>query len=144
MGYVGEAAFCRETAQISRSETQKCTKRRQKQGEQYLKQLNKEGLAIQRNAHIQQSLQKQKEKAEAKEYDRQKRQKDAAKKAQDDELKALSDYAKRYMELQESKIKADKKASDERKRQSEAERKRIETDTERTFPPAPCSTVGEG
>lgn len=71
------------------------------------------------------------EKAAAEEYDRQRRQRDAAKKAQDDELKALSDYAKRYMELQEAKIKADKKASDERKRLSEAERKRIETDTTR-------------
>lgn len=71
------------------------------------------------------------EKAAAEEYDRQRRQRDAAKKAQDEELKALSDYAKRYMELQEAKINADKKASDERKRQSEAERKRIETDTAR-------------
>ena len=71
------------------------------------------------------------EKAAAEEYDRQRRQRDAAKKAQDEELKALSDYAKRYMELQEAKIKADKKASDERKRQSEAERKRIETETAR-------------
>lgn len=71
------------------------------------------------------------ERAAAEEYDRQKRQRDAAKKAQDDELKALSDYAKRYMELQEAKIKADKKASDERKRQSDAEKRRIETDTAR-------------
>lgn len=71
------------------------------------------------------------EKAAAEEYNRQRRQRDAAKKAQNEELKALSDYAKRYMELQEAKIKADKKASDERKRQSEAERKRIETDTAR-------------
>lgn len=71
------------------------------------------------------------EKAAAEEYDRQRRQRDAAKKAQDEELKALSDYAKRYMELQEAKIKADKKAYDERKRQSEAERKRIDTDTAR-------------
>ena len=71
------------------------------------------------------------EKAAAEEYDRQRRQRDAAKKAQDEELKALSDYAKRYMELQEAKIKADKKASDERKRQSEAEARRIEADTER-------------
>lgn len=71
------------------------------------------------------------EKAASEEYDRQRRQRDAAKKAQDEELKALSDYAKRYMELQEAKINADKKASDERKRQSEAERKRIETDTAR-------------
>lgn len=71
------------------------------------------------------------EKAAADEYDRQRRQREAAKKAQDDELKALSDYAKRYMELQEAKIKADKKASDERKRQSEEERRRIETDTAR-------------
>ena len=71
------------------------------------------------------------EKAAAEEYNRQRRQRDSAKKAQDEELKALSDYAKRYMELQEAKIKADKKASDERKRQSEAERKRIETDTAR-------------
>ncbi len=71
------------------------------------------------------------ERSAAEEYDRQKRQRYAEKKAQDDELKALSDYAKRYMELQEAKIKADKKASDERKRQSEAERKRIDTDTAR-------------
>lgn len=71
------------------------------------------------------------EKAAAEEYDRQRRQRDAAKKAQDDELKALSDYAKRYMELQEAKINADKKASDERKRQSDAEKRRIETDTAR-------------
>lgn len=71
------------------------------------------------------------EKAAAEEYDRQRRQREAAKKAQDDELKALSDYAKRYMELQEAKIKSDKKASDERKRQSEEERRRIETDTAR-------------
>ena len=71
------------------------------------------------------------ERAAAEEYGRQKRQRDAAKKAQDDELKALSDYAKRYMELQEAKIKADKKASDERKRQSDAEKRRIETDTAR-------------
>lgn len=71
------------------------------------------------------------EKAAAEEYDRQRRQRYAAKKAQDDELKALSDYAKRYMELQEAKRKAEKKASDERKRQSAAEARRIEDDTER-------------
>ena len=71
------------------------------------------------------------EKAAAEEYDRKRRQRDAAKKAQDDELKALSDYAKRYMELQEAKRKAEKKASDERKRQSAAEARRIEADTER-------------
>lgn len=47
------------------------------------------------------------------------------------ELKALSDYAKRYMALQEAKQKAEKRASDERKRQSEAEARRIESDTER-------------
>lgn len=49
----------------------------------------------------------------------------------DAELKALSDYAKRYMALQEAKIKAEKRASDERKRQSESEARRIEADTER-------------
>ena len=49
----------------------------------------------------------------------------------DAELKALSDYAKRYMELQEAKRKAEKQASDERKRQSAAEARRIEADTER-------------
>ena len=49
----------------------------------------------------------------------------------DAELKALSDYAKRYMSLQEAKRKAEKQASDERKRQSEAEARRIEADTER-------------
>lgn len=47
------------------------------------------------------------------------------------ELKALSDYARRYMALQEAKRKAEKQASDERKRQSAAEARRIEADTER-------------
>ena len=47
------------------------------------------------------------------------------------ELKALSDYAKRYMALQEAKQKAEKRASDERRRRSEAEARRIEADTER-------------
>lgn len=47
------------------------------------------------------------------------------------ELKALSDYAKRYMALQEAKRKAEKQVSDERKRQSAAEARRIEADTER-------------
>lgn len=47
------------------------------------------------------------------------------------ELKALSDYAKRYMVLQEAKQKAERRASDERKRQSDAEARRIESDTER-------------
>lgn len=49
----------------------------------------------------------------------------------DAELKALSDYAKRYMALQEAKRKAEKQASDKRKRQSAAEARRIEADTER-------------
>lgn len=49
----------------------------------------------------------------------------------DAELKALSDYAKRYMALLEAKRKAEKQASDERKRQSAAEARRIEADTER-------------
>lgn len=49
----------------------------------------------------------------------------------DAELKALSDYAKRYMALQEAKRKAEMRASDERKRQSEAEARRIEADTDR-------------
>lgn len=52
-------------------------------------------------------------------------------KENDAELRALSDYAKRYMALQEAKRKAEKQASDERKRQSEAEARRIEADTER-------------
>ena len=47
------------------------------------------------------------------------------------ELKALSDYAKRYMALQDAKQKAEKRASDERKRKSEEEARRIEADTER-------------
>lgn len=84
--------------------------RKQKQSEQYLDQLNREGLALQKNAQIQQSLQNQKEKAEAKEYDRQKRQKDAAKKAQDEELKNMSDYIKRYMALVEKKREIAEKA----------------------------------
>lgn len=49
----------------------------------------------------------------------------------DAELKALSDYAKRYMALQEAKRKAEKQASDERKRQSAAEARRIEANTEK-------------
>lgn len=49
----------------------------------------------------------------------------------DAELKALSDYAKRYMALQDAKRKAEMRASDERKRQSEAEARRIEADTDR-------------
>ena len=52
-------------------------------------------------------------------------------KENDAELKALSDYAKRYLALQEAKRKAEKQASDERKRQSAAEARRIEADTER-------------
>ena len=84
--------------------------RKRKQSEQYLDQLNKEGLALQKNAEIQQSLQNQKEKAEAKEYDRQKRQKDAAKKAQDEELKNMSDYIKRYMALVEKRREIAEKA----------------------------------
>ena len=81
-----------------------------KQGSQRLDQINKEGLALQKNAEIQQSLQNQKEKAEAKEYDRQKRQKDAAKKAQDEELKNMSDYIKRYMALVEKRREIAEKA----------------------------------
>lgn len=81
-----------------------------KQGSQRLDQINKEGLALQKNAQIQQSLQNQKEKAEAKEYDRQKRQKDAAKKAQDEELKNMSDYIKRYMALVEKRREIAEKA----------------------------------
>lgn len=46
-----------------KQETEEYT-RRQKQGEQYLKQLDKEGLALQKNAQIQQSLQNQKDRAE--------------------------------------------------------------------------------
>ena len=84
--------------------------RKQKQTAQYLDEINREGLALQRNAEIQQSLQNQKEKAEAKEYDRQKRQKDAAKKAQDEELKDMSDYIKRYMALVEKKREIAEKA----------------------------------
>ena len=81
-----------------------------KQGSQRLDQINKEGIALQKNAQIQQSLQNQKEKAEAKEYDRQKRQKDAAKKAQDEELKNMSDYIKRYMALVEKRREIAEKA----------------------------------
>ena len=84
--------------------------RKQKQSAQRLDQINKEGIALQKNAQIQQSLQNQKEKAEAKEYDRQKRQKDAAKKAQDEELKNMSDYIKRYMALVEKRREIAEKA----------------------------------
>ena len=81
-----------------------------KQGSQRLDQINKEVIALQKNAQIQQSLQNQKEKAEAKEYDRQKRQKDAARKAQDEELKNMSDYIKRYMALVEKRREIAEKA----------------------------------
>ena len=84
--------------------------RKQRQQSQYLDQLNKEGLALQKNAEIQQSLQNQKEKAEAKEYDRQKRQRDAAQAARERDLKDMSDYIKRYMTLVEEKNKIAEKA----------------------------------
>ena len=48
-----------------KQETEEYT-RRQKQGEQYLKQLDKEGLALQENAQIQERLQNQKEHSEKK------------------------------------------------------------------------------
>lgn len=50
------------------------------------------------------------EKAAAEEHDRQRRQRDAAKKAQDDELKNMSDYIKRYMTLVEEKNRIAEKA----------------------------------
>lgn len=50
------------------------------------------------------------EKAAAEEYDRQRRQRDAAKKAQDEELKNMSDYIKRYMTLVEEKNRIAEKA----------------------------------
>nr|DAH96985.1 MAG TPA: Tape measure domain protein [Caudoviricetes sp.] len=84
--------------------------RKQRQQSKYLDQLNKEGLALQKNAEIQQSLQNQKEKAEAKEYDRQKRQRDAAQAARERDLKGMSDYIKRYMTLVEERNKIAEKA----------------------------------
>lgn len=50
------------------------------------------------------------ERVAAEEYDRQKRQRNAAKKAQDDELKNMSDYIKRYMTLVEEKNRIAEKA----------------------------------
>lgn len=50
------------------------------------------------------------ERAAAEEYDRQKRQRNAAKKAQDNELKNMSDYIKRYMTLVEEKNRIAEKA----------------------------------
>lgn len=50
------------------------------------------------------------EKAAAEEYDRQRRQRDAAKKARDEELKNMSDYIKRYMTLVEEKNRIAEKA----------------------------------
>lgn len=50
------------------------------------------------------------ERAAAEVYDRQKRQKDAAKKAQDEELKNMSDYIKRYMALVEKRREVAEKA----------------------------------
>lgn len=84
--------------------------RKQKQSEQYLDRLNREGLALQKNEEAKNRIAKQQEKAEAKEYDRQRRQKDAAKKAQDEELKNMSDYIKRYMTLVEKRREIAEKA----------------------------------
>lgn len=50
------------------------------------------------------------ERAAVEEFDRQKRQKDAAKKAQDEELKNMSDYIKRYMALVEKRREIAEKA----------------------------------
>ena len=65
----------------------------------------------------------------ANEYDRQKRQREASKAAQEAELKAMSDYAKRYMELQEVKRKADEKATADAKRESEKRTAQVQSDT---------------
>lgn len=57
----------------------------------------------------------------------------AAQQERERDLKALSDYTKRYMELQEAKRKAEDKAAkdarDKARRQSEAEQRRIASDT---------------
>ena len=63
------------------------------------------------------------------EYDRQKRQREASKAAQEAELKAMSDYAKRYMELQEAKRKAYEKATADAKRESEKRTAQVQSDT---------------
>ena len=65
----------------------------------------------------------------ANEYDRQKRQREASKAAQEAELKAMSDYAKRYMELQEAKRKADEKATADAKRESKKRTAQVQSDT---------------
>lgn len=67
--------------------------------------------------------------ARSAEYDRQKRQQEMAKADRDAELKAMSDYAKRYMELQEAKRKADEKTTAEAKKKSEQRAAQIEKDT---------------
>ncbi len=69
------------------------------------------------------------EKELAGEYNRQKRQQEIAKSEQAAELKAMSDYAKRYMELQEAKRKADEKATADAKKQSERRAAQVEKDT---------------
>lgn len=57
----------------------------------------------------------------------------AAQQERERDLKALSDYTKRYMELQEAKRKADERAAkdakDKARRQSEAEQRRIASET---------------
>ena len=75
------------------------------------------------------SSQAEANKEAANEYDRQKRQREASKAAQEAELKAMSDYAKRYMELQEAKRKADEKATADAKRESEKRTAQVQSDT---------------
>ena len=77
---------------------------RERTEKQYLADLDKEAGIIQKNAQL-------REQAESQEYDRKKRQMAQQQAAQAAELKALSDYAKRYMELQQSKATADAKAT---------------------------------
>ncbi len=79
-------------------------KERERTQKQYLSDLNREGLIVQKNTQL-------KEQANAQEYDRKKRQAAQQQAAQDAELKAQSDYAKRYMELVESRQRADAKTA---------------------------------
>ena len=90
--------------------------RRQKQGEQYLKQLDKEGLALQENAHIQERLQNQKEHSEKKfndTYDR------TTYRDRDAELKRIDREGKAEQQKIAQREKAEADEYDRKRKQSE-------------------------
>ena len=98
-----------------KQETEEYT-RRQKQGEQYLKQLDNEGLALQKNAHIQERLQNQKEHSEKKfndTYDR------TTYRDRDAELKRIDREGKAEQQKIAQREKAEADEYDRKRKQSE-------------------------